>query len=549
MRRFAKIVMPGLLLLLLLSPPVMSDESTLVYCSQNSPRTFNPQLVSDTATFDATARIIYETLTHFERGTTRIVPGLAEKWDISEDGKTYTFHLRKNVKFHTIPSFTPSRNLNADDVLFTFDRMINKGNPYHNVSNGTYQYFESMNMDSLINEIEKVDDHTIKFVLNTPNAPFLSNMAMGFASILSKEYADRMLSQKSPEKLDLVPVGTGPFMLVSYQQDAIIRYRKNPYYWSTDNNRRPLVDNAIFVITPDAADRYAKLKKGECQIMALPTPSDISEMKGNPDLVVLNKPGLNVGYMPFNTKKTPLNNLNVRKALTMAVDLDAIIKTIYMDQAKIATNPMPPTIWGFNNAIKRYPHDPETAEKLLKKGLKEAGHEGTLTIDLWAMPGQHSYNPDARKMAAMIQADWKKIGVNSKIISYEWHEYLRRERNGDHMVAMNGWVSDNGDPDNFLGYLLSCAAVGAGNYANWCFKPYDDLIRQAVQISDQSKREVLYEKAQQIFHEQVPWIPIAYADVFQPLRKNIKGFKVNPFGGIELYGVCLEGSCPEGYPE
>lgn len=181
---------------------------TLVYCSEGSPEGFNPQLFTSGTTYDASSVPIYNRLVEFKTGTTEVIPGLAEKWDVSEDGKTYTFHLRQGVKWQDNKEFKPTRDFNADDVVFSFDRQKNAQNPYHKVSGGSYEYFEGMGLQDLIAEVKKVDDKTVQFVLTRPEAPFLADLAMDFASILSKEYADNMLKAGTPEKVDLNPIGT-----------------------------------------------------------------------------------------------------------------------------------------------------------------------------------------------------------------------------------------------------------------------------------------------------------------------------------------------------
>lgn len=172
---------------------------TLVYCSEGSPEGFNPQLFTSGTTYDASSVPLYNRLVEFKIGTTEVIPGLAEKWEVSEDGKTYTFHLRKGVKWHDNKEFKPTRELNADDVVFSFDRQKNAQNPYHKVSGGSYEYFEGMGLPELISEVKKVDDNTVQFVLTRPEAPFLADLAMDFASILSKEYADAMMKAGTPE--------------------------------------------------------------------------------------------------------------------------------------------------------------------------------------------------------------------------------------------------------------------------------------------------------------------------------------------------------------
>ncbi len=506
-----------------------------IFCSEASPEGFNPMLYTSGTTNDATQETIYDRLTQFQAGETTLDPngGLAEKIEISEDGLTYTFYLRKGVKFHSNKHFTPSRDLNADDVIFSFGRQRDPNHPYAKVSGGTYEYFRGMAMDKSIKDIKKLDDYTVQFTLNAPNAPFLANLAMAYASIQSAEYADQMLKAGKPETIDSAPIGSGPFQFVNYVKDATIRYKAFENYW---RGKQP-IENLIYAITPDPSVRAAKLKKGECHVTLYPNPSDISAMQQNSQLTVLEKPGLNVGYLAFNVQKKPFDDVRIRQALRMAVDKEAILKAVYQGAGIMAVNPIPPTMWSYHTGIKDYEYNPEKAKQL----LKEAGFENGFETNIWAMPVQRPYNPNAKRMAEMIQSDWKKIGVSAKVVTYEWAEYLKRAKEGEHQTVLLGWNGDNGDPDNFLATLLGCAAVNDGsNYAKWCYQPYEELVNKAQQTADQNERIKLYQQAQEIFHEQSPWIPIAHSKSFQPIRADVTGFKMSPLNRNSFKDVDLK---------
>jgi dipeptide transport system substrate-binding protein len=508
-----------------------AQAKTLVYCSEGSPEGFNPSLYTAGTTFDASSRPIFNRLVEFERGTTKIVPALAESWSVSDDGLQYTFKLRKGVKFHTTKTFTPSRDFNADDVLYSFNRQLKPDHPYHKVSGGAYEYFNGMGMPDLLKSVDKVDDHTVRFVLTKPEAPFIANMGMDFASILSAEYAEQMSKAGTPENVDLNPVGTGPFQLVAYQKDAVIRYQAHPDYWAGTAK----IDRLIYAITPDPSVRYQKLKAGECHVMPYPNPADLDAMRTDPDVKLLEQEGLNVGYLAFNTERAPFTDKRVRQALNMAVDKNAIIDVVFQGAGKAAKNPIPPTIWSYDDSTKDYPYDPDKAKAL----LAEAGVTN-LKTNIWAMPVQRPYNPNAKRMAELIQADWAKVGVEAQIVSFEWGEYLKRSKAGEHDTVLLGWTGDNGDPDNFLYVLLGCDAATGANRARWCYKPFDDLLRKAKQISDVDERAKLYQQAQAIFKEEAPWITIAHSVVFMPVRKEVQDYKIDPFGGHIFYGVDLQ---------
>jgi len=509
-----------------------AQAQTLVYCSEGSPEGFDPALYTSGTTFDATSRWnVYNKLVEFEPGTTNLIPGLAESWEISEDGLEYTFKLREGVKFHATDNFTPSRDFNADDVVFSFMRQKDPAHPWHNYTTGAWEYFNGMSMPDLFEGVEKIDDYTVKLVLNKPQAPMLANLGMDFASILSKEYADKLEADGKMEQLNQIPVGTGPFSFVAYQKDAVIRYAKHEDYWGEPAR----VDQLIFAITPDPAVRYQKLKAGECHIMAYPNPADLQSMRDDSTINVLSQEGLNVGYLAYNTTQAPFDNVKVRKALNMAINKEAILEAVYQGAGKVAVNPIPPTIWSYKDDLKDDPYDPEAARKMLEEeGVTD------LSMKIWAMPVQRPYNPNARRMAELMQADYKEIGVDVEIVSYEWGEYLKlsKEMDRDGAVLL-GWTGDNGDPDNFLAVLLGCDGVGGSNRAQWCHQPFEDLIQQAKVVSDKAKRTELYEQAQVVFKEQAPWATIAHSVRFQPVREEVQGFKIDPFGGHIFYGVGL----------
>jgi len=518
-------------LTLLISTPL--GAKTLVFCSEGSPENFYPGVNTTGTSFDANSQI-YSRIVDFERGTTKVVPGLAEKWDISPDGTVYTFHLRHGVKWQSNANFKPTRDFNADDVLFAIDRQWKSDSPYFKVTSSNHSYFNDMGMPKLLKSVEKVDDYTVKITLNVPEAPFLSDLAMEYAGIQSKEYADAMLKAGTPEKIDQEPIGTGPFMLVQYQKDAIIRYRAFPDYYAG----KAKIDDLIFAITPDASVRWAKLQKGECHVMPYPNPADLPAMRADPNVTVLEQPGLNIGYLAYNTTKKPFTDVRVRKALNMAMNKKAIVDAVFLSTGVPAINPIPPTMWSYNKDIKDDPYDPEAAKKL----LAEAGYPNGFDTDLWAMPVQRPYNPNAKRIAELMQADLAKIGVKAEIKTFEWGEYRKRAQAGEHQMAQLGWTGDNGDPDNFLNTLLGCdsAKTNGSNIAKFCYQPFEDLVQKAKHVSDQAERTTLYEQAQVIFKQQAPWFTIAHSVQLKPVRKEVVGFKLSPFGRHTFYGVDIQ---------
>src|SRR5271157_4120788 len=435
------IAFAGLGLAALLVGAGAASAKTLVYCSEGSPENFTPAINTTGTSFDA-ARPVYNRLTEFKRGTTEVVPGLAESWDVADGGKTITFHLRKGVKFHSLKDFKPTRDFNADDVLWSFDRQW------------------------------KPDHYTVVMKLKTPNVAILANLAMDFMAIGSAEYADFLLKKGTPEQFDQAPVGTGPFSFVAYQKDSVIRFKANKDYYG----EKALVDDLVFAITPDATARYAKLKAGECHVNAYPRPADLEEMEKDPSLKVIHAPGLNVAYWAFNNLKPPFDKKEVRQALSIAIDRDAIVKDVYLGAGEKAKTLIPPTMWSYNDKIVDYPYDVEKAKAM----LQAAGVSTPLDIDLWYMPVPRPYNPNGKRIGEMMQADLAKIGVNAKLVTYEWGEYRKRLSSGEHMTGQYGWTGDNGYPDNFF-FLLGCAEgkPAGNNIPKWCNAGFNDLLVKA----------------------------------------------------------------------
>ena len=503
---------------------------TLVYCSEGSPENFYPGINTTGTSFDVTEQI-YDGLVNFERGGTKVVPALAESWTVSKDGLEYVFHLRKGVKWQNTKYFQPTRDFNADDVLFMIERQWKEDNPYFKVTSPNHSYFNDMGMPKLLKAVEKVDAYTVKFTLNKAEAPFLADLAMQWAGIQSKEYADAMLKAGTPEKIDQEPVGTGPFALVQYQKDAIVRFKAHPAYWAG----KAKIDDLIFSITPDASVRWAKLQKAECHVMPYPNPADLDSIRKDAQVQVLEQAGLNVGYLAYNTTKKPFDDVRVRKAINMAIDKAAIISAVYLGTAVAAVNPIPPSMWAYNKAIKDDAFNPAEAKKL----LAAAGYPNGFITDLWAMPVQRPYNPNAKRIAELMQADLAKIGVTAEIKSFEWGEYRKRMQAGEHQMGMLGWTGDNGDPDNFLDTLLGCdaAKTNGSNVAKFCYQPYEDVVSKAKVVTNVAERTKLYEQAQRIFKEQAPWFTIAHAVQIKPIRKEVLDFRLSPFGRHTFYGV------------
>lgn len=510
------------------------DPDTFIYCSEGGPTTFSPHYSNETISGNA-VEALYEGLVRFRHGETAIEPALAESWTASQDGLSYTFRLRRGVRFHATDFFTPTREFNADDVLFSFNRQRLTDHPYHLVGGGAYEYFQGMEMGKIIKAIRRIDEHTVAIDLSRPEAPFLANMAMPFMQILSKEYADHLEAAGRKEEIDNLPVGTGPFVFQSYVKDSVLRYRAHPGYWSQG---LPKMRNVVFSVTPDPSVRYQKLKAGECHLMVEPAPADLAAMRRDRDVKLMSEAGLNVAYLAMNMEKKPFDDVRVRRAVNHALNRQSYIDAIYLGNAQVAKNPMPPIQWGYDDSVQDRPHSVERAKAL----LAQAGHPDGFETELWTMPVTRAYNPNGRKMGEMMQADLAKVGIRARLVSYDWPTYLSKARAGEHQMLQLGWYGDNGDPDNFLGTLLSCAAIAAGsNYARYCDRTgFDKLVTDARAVArptleeSMAERARLYRQAQKTVHEHAPWVPIAHSTVFRAMSPRVEGYRIHPVGGRDI---------------
>lgn len=519
-------------LVMLASCPLFAAQN-FIFCMEGSPSSFNPQIVTDGVSLNASSQAIFNRLVEFKYGGTEVIPGLAESWTVSKDRKTFTFKLRKDVQFQSNDIFKPTRNFNADDVIYSIKSQMDPKNPL-SIPAANYEYFKSMELDTLIADVTKVDDYTVSFTLKRPEAPFLADLAMDFASILSKEYAEYLVkSGKGLKTLETKPIGTGPFVFKSYQKDSAIRYTAFDKYFKG----KPKIENLVYVIVADSTVRLQKMKSGECNVMSEPQPQDLPQIKATKGVQIISTEGLNVAYIAFNTEKKPFDNLKVRQALSMAMNQNSYLDLIYKSQGAAAKNPIPPSMWSYSTATPAHTYDVAKAKAL----LAEAGFPNGFETDLWTLPVSRAYLPNGKKLGELVQADLAKIGVKVKLVTFDWPVYLEKSKKGEHSMIEMGWVGDNGDPDNFMNVLLGCSAIKAGsNMARWCNKEFDSLLQKAKEDSNQSVRTGFYQKAQGIFAEQKPWYTVAHAKMNRVISDKVVGYKIDPFGHENFQSVDLK---------
>lgn len=493
-----------------------STPQVLVFGRGADSVSLDPGIVTDGESFKVTQNL-FETLLNFGEQDTTINPGLAKEWEVSEDGLTYTFQLQEGVKFHDGTDF------NAEAVIKNINRW--KGGKEED-----FYYFNSMfkaEGEDIIKDVTAEGDYTVVFTLSRPQAPFLKNLAMspfGIGSPTAFEAAG--------DKFGDNPVGTGPFKFTEWKRNDSITIEKFEDYWQEGF---PKLDKVIFRSIPDNSARLNELMAGNIDLADGINPSDGKTVEGDSTLQLIERPSMNIGYLGLTNTRAPFDNKLVRQAVNYAIDKQAIVDAFFEGRAEVAANPMPPSISGYNDAISPYPYDPEKAKSL----LAEAGYDGK-EIELWAMPVPRPYMPDGAKVAEVIQKNLEDVGIPSKIVTFEWATYLEKAKNGEADAFMLGWTGDNGDADNFIYTLLDKDNIGSNNYAYYTNEEVHSLLIQAQSETDENVRNELYKKAQEIIHDDAPWVPLAHSTPLLAAKAGVNGFLPHPTGSDKLHNVSME---------
>lgn len=512
-------------------PTAMPEPMTLVYCMTADAVRLDPHDTNDTSTLARMANV-FEPLyiVNDETGLPR--PSLAESYDLSPDGKTYTFYLRQGVKFHDGTPF------NADAVLWNMHRQWDPAHPYH-APEYSVLGFESWidillwgqkgDPDALIQDIVKVDDYTVRFVLSSPQPTFLLNLNVRTNSIVSPTAFEKWGTEAK-----MHPVGTGPFMFQEWEPDEQMILTRFPDYWNADN---VFIDKLVFRTIKDPSALFLAMKAGECHGTDIISPDDALVAQKDPNLVVTMKPPVNLGYLGYNQKVPPLDDKNVRLALTHAIDLETIVDALYLGFGVAATQWMPPSFPGYQPDIKKPEFDLDKAREL----LKAAGLEDGFTIDLWYMPVVRPYIPDAKAVAEAIAASWAEIGVTANLKTEDWATYIDDWVAGRLSAFMIGTTPNYTDP-NILDIFFSDAPVGEGASSTrlgYTSRALTDLLDRGRSEPDPATRLEIYREASLLLREDIPGMPIGHNSVLGLWSKRVQGYVPVAFNPDSFVGVKL----------
>lgn len=478
---------------------------TLTYAQGADPRGLDPALVDDNESAKVTVQM-YEGLLNYEDDSTEVKPCLAESWEISDDGLTYTFKLRKGVKFHDGTDF------NAEAVKFNIDRLtVNKTDdmPYADFCFG------------YVKETKVVDDSTVQIILKDKYTPFLANIAMCMAAPIVSPTA----CEKNGGNLMEKPCGTGPYKFVSWNKNQDVILVRNDDYWG----EKAKIKNLVIKTIADGSARATALETGEVDIIDGIDTTLVKRLSDNENLKVNLDEGMNINYLAYNTTADATKDKDVRVALSQAINLDELVESLYQGYATKATTILPSFLPGYSDTVKQVSYDKEAAEKTLKE-------KGITKLKMITYTNPRPYNTATGQiLATTIQGYLKEVGVDVTIDSYDWTTYKDKIIAGDYDICFYGWNGDNGDADNFLN-LLSDKDVSM-NVARYNDKTYNELIAKGAQTPAGDERNAVYAECEQYVADEAIWLPISHQQNITANAANVKNFRYHPTAVVFLSTV------------
>jgi len=449
---------------------------------------------------------VVDTLTKLEGTSTKVIPWLAESWSTT-DSKTWTFKLRKGVKFH---DGTP---VDAAAVKWNFDRWRDPNSQWK--FGRTFEYYDAEfgKAGFAVVDTKAVDQTTFQLTLENPTAVLLYKLPLASFSIASPTAV-----QKEGDKYGTqagTAVGSGPFMFKEWIPNDHITLVRNPNWWGDG----PKLDSLIFRSIPDNSARLAELLAGTVHQADL-AQTDMATAEADPNIKNYTLPAMSTGYIAFQQCTKPFDNPKVRLAIAHAINREALIKTFYTKQDSLATGFMPKAILGSNPKLPAIEYNPDKA----KQELTDAGFPDGFSTEFWYIPVIRGYFPDSKAIAEAISVDLAKIGIKVELKTEDWGAYLEDRNKGKFPMWMLGWGSDNGDPDNYIGWHFSHPVGQPKEEDCYSNDKLSQLLIDGAKEPDIAKREKIYQDAEQIVHDDMPRLPVAWVAGRVFFRSNVQGY-------------------------
>lgn len=479
-------------------------EQNLIYARGLDSVNLDPALAQDEESYKVIYNI-FEGLVRFQPGLTEVEPCLAEAWRVSPDGLEWTFFLRKNVRFQDGTPF------NAEAVRFSIERQMSAPGPDHT----SYASF----VFGMVDKILTPDPFVVKFQLKYPYTPFLHNLAMPAAAPMVSPAAATALG----DDFGYRPVGTGPYSFVKWDKGNRIVLKANRDYWG----KVPQVPTLTFSVIKNSRLRSMALRLGLVDIIDEINPADARYLKEH-GFPVFQIPGLDLNYLGFFTHQKPFDSPVTRRAFSMLIDREHLIKSLFPGGYAEANGPLPPGVLGYDPAVSPLPYDPVRARELLAL----SGYPNGTKITIVTYAGPRPYNPaGGEKMAGALKEELARAGIKAELKVYPWDRYKEALLNKEGDAFLYGWVSDNGDPDNFLYTLLSSTQIENGlNVSRYRSREVDQQLFKAQQEHDQALREQIYRKAVKTIVQDAPWVFLNHSLRLSAAAPGLEGFFPHPGG-------------------
>lgn len=507
----------SILFLLILTGGAFAGDKVLTVAYPEDPKTADCQKTTDSYTLPLNCFDRLLECVTVESGSSEIVPGLAESWEISNDGKVYTFHLRKGVLFQN------GEELTADDVIYTFDRMLDPKTKALNTDILDFVDGAKERLDGKADAtrgLEAVDRYTVQISLSEPYAPFLAVMASPQASIFNRKF-----TEKAGEQFGLSPettCGTGPFILKEYVlNDHQLLVANDKYF-----RGRPAIDRLLVKVIGDSETMRMLFEAGQIDVFDCDYAiSQIPYFLGNSKWKdrIVSGPRVGIYYISLNQKNEPFDDLRVRKAFQMSIDRKKILEKMFYGRGIIANGVMPKGLVGYNPNLAALEYNPAKAKKL----LAEAGYPDGVDMTLVQVS---SWGQKWVKMNEIIQAMVKDAGFRLQIKQVDESTYYATRKTGDVDPYTQVWSADFNDPDNFFYTFFSRRGTVVRSFNNDSPEVFDALDK-ARSITDQTERIKLYRDLEKkIVQEQAAWVPLFTLDHVYVIDKKVKKFVV-PWNG------------------
>jgi ABC-type transport system substrate-binding protein len=487
MKRITKYILFNLIISL--SIFLASSDGVIIYIRGIDSTTLEPGESEDLYSSEVIANI-FEGLVRFKKGTYEVEPCLATKWEMNNNQREWVFYLRRGVRFHNRKVF------DSGSVVATFKRRLGT----ERAALKRIWYFFPF-----IENVEAVDRFTVKILLKKPYAPLLSALTDPTAFIVAPE----SYQQGGVFK----PIGTGPFVFDSWEKGNRLVLKKNPEYW---DGKIP-VSRVIFKIITSPASRTLQLRNGNADVLRIDSAVEFEELLGRKEIKTFTAPSRDVHYLVFNTQKHPLSRIEVRRAFAHLINKEGLVKHIYQKVAIPAVTPIPPSFLGFNPEIRNYEYDVAKARNLLKKAGLEAG----FSINLFFA----EKNLGQLKIANILTTNARHVYIKVNKVPLPFKQLVKRCDRGEHDIALLAWVGPP-DPDFFF-YPLFTMTKGNKNRAFYQNPHLLALLDKGRETFDRDHRVAYYREAQEIIHEDIPWVPLFHQLPIVAYRKNIENLYVS----------------------